>query len=656
MRGLAVLAVVLYHTGGLLPGGYVGVDVFFVLSGYVISRLLLTEFAATGSCSFRTFYLRRSRRLLPALGLLLASVALLAPLLAPGDAAQASGTAIAAALFSANIFLFTQDGYFATAAELNPLLHTWSLSVEEQFYFVLPALLFLAWRIGARRWRSVPALRVFVAAAFALSLATSLLFSYAGSVGPLPGQRLAFFSPMTRTWEFVAGVALALVPGVWFEHRSVRRVAVLAGLGLIVASTLVLSEETVFPGTAALVPVVGTALVLYGGTVPHLGVGTARPGPRLARPLTWLGDTSYSWYLWHWPVIVFAAAFWPNVRWVPVAAALVSLLPAWASFRWLEQRFRGAGSVSLRYGSTLAVVSVAIPIAAVALAQPLSAFVSNQGDVAAFAAARQFHEDLLAGCDDSTPLGSRPEGRCRWGSGDAGEVVLIGDSQAGQFSEALIGATDRLGAQLLIATTSACPFIDAVYEARTRDSEACRAFVDGSLRALEADPPDVVVIGITDGYHLDDGATLTDLRSGEVSGDPARRGAIFQEALERNVRRLEAAGVEVVLLGTVPRPVGWDSYRCSSLAVLVDVDRCAFTPFTLAEAPGLARANGFLQGAAAASGAELWDLNLDLCPAGACRTLLGGAVLWRDSGHISVSASERLAEPVATRLRPLVDA
>ena len=206
LRGLAVLAVVLYHAKVVFPGGFVGVDVFFVISGFVIGRVLLKRFAANNTTNptrngFSWFYVRRARRLLPALGFMLFAVILLAPLLAPlGGLPETSPTGIAAALFSANAYLFwgTGVGYFDPVAELNPLLHTWSLSVEEQFYLFLPVVLYLSWRLGKRRDRPVQSLRVFVISLIAGSFALCILLSYSGAIGGESGLRFAFFSPFTR--------------------------------------------------------------------------------------------------------------------------------------------------------------------------------------------------------------------------------------------------------------------------------------------------------------------------------------------------------------------------------------------------------------------------------------------------------------------------
>ena len=561
LRGLAVLMVVLYHAQIVLPGGFVGVDVFFVISGFVIGRLLLGEFGATDAMSFARFYVRRARRLLPALGLMLALVVLAAPLLAPiGAEPVTSRTGIAAALFSANAYLYTATagGYFEAAAGLNPLLHTWSLSVEEQFYFVIPALLFLAWRVGRRWGRPLLASRVFVFVVIAWSFVACVALSFSGDVIRSNSLRFAFFSPFTRAWEFAAGLALVVLPVGWLWRSTLlRRAGVVLGLALIGAAALLFSDLTLFPGVAALLPVLGTALVIHAGTTATATDATGSDRSVL-RPMIWLGDMSYSWYLWHWPLIVFAGAFWPQAGVVPlVVAAGVSLLPAWWSYRALEQRLRSTPTTSTRRTLLLAGCCIAAPLAAAALARPLTSAVAERTEVAVFAEGRDRHVDGEIGCDQTTQPGDGQSNECTWGDADAStSVVLVGDSMAGQFSEALIGGAEQAGdTSLRITTRSACPLNDIVLVDRngTSSSDECRNFVVDSLAALEASSPDVVVVaGATDFYVGDGRWDLIDPATGEVAGWD-ERGAVYEAGLVRVVERLEKAGSRVVVVNVIPK-------------------------------------------------------------------------------------------------------
>jgi peptidoglycan/LPS O-acetylase OafA/YrhL len=653
LRGVAVLAVVLYHAQILLPGGFVGVDVFFVISGFVIGRLLLAELGTTGTLSFRRFYTRRARRLLPALGVTLAVVVLLSPLLAPiGTTTTTALTGVAAALFSANLYLYraTDTGYFDPLAEGNPLLHTWSLSVEEQFYFLVPALVLLAWYVGRRWWNPMISARVLVVAMVVVSFVACVALTYAETIGPLDGARFAFFSPLTRAWEFAFGLGLVLLPAGWhLKGRTVASVVVFAGGVGLLASMVLYSDDTAFPGAAALLPVVGTAAIIYGGTSRSAEHPSSSPA---LGPLVWMGDISYSWYLWHWPVIVFAGAFWPEAGVFPlVVAAAISLVPAVASNRALEQRLRSRASTPTRT-LVFALCWIALPLAAAALYRPVTDLLDRRGDVAAFEAAVARHADVGAGCESAIPYGDRAEG-CTWGADVGGpSVVLIGDSNAGQFTETLVGA--NADGTVEVATMASCPFSDVVADIPAIPgsfSPDCRRFVTESLEHLEAEPPDVVVIAnATDLIVTGGGMVLADPANGLAVTERGKP-QVFEDGLARVAERLRVAGSRVVIVNVVPKPYGSDPRRCSRLTVMVDPGRCVTAPFLLAERSAHTDAVALEKRAAGRAGVETWDFGDLICPGGICVGLSDGLPVWHDDDHISVATATALAPRVAELLR-----
>lgn len=292
LRAVAVLLVVACHAG--LPGfsgGYVGVDVFFVISGYLITHLLCREQQRTGTLDLAAFYGRRIRRLLPAFALLMIAVLAGIHLLAsPLEQPALLRSALAAALYISNLhFAWQATDYWGPAAKQDPLLHTWSLGVEEQFYLLWPLLLALL-LMSAGRWR-----RLLVPAGIAASFGLAL---YWMALAPAK----AFFFPLARVWEFGAGALLALFPGALqalsgrIGLRRRRALAEGAGLLLILSAAVGYDGDTRFPGLAALPPVLGTALVIAAGAPGLAGGGRSL----LAwRPLQWLGGQSYGWYLWH---------------------------------------------------------------------------------------------------------------------------------------------------------------------------------------------------------------------------------------------------------------------------------------------------------------------------------------------------------------------
>ncbi|HEY8581046.1 MAG TPA: acyltransferase, partial [Beijerinckiaceae bacterium] len=308
LRAIAVLAVVIFHARlGVLPGGFVGVDVFFVISGYLIASIILKE-EAEGRFSLARFYERRIRRIFPALFVVVAaSAALGALVLTPIDYVAFGRSAVAALAFYSNIYFNRQAGYFAPDAETQPLLHTWSLGVEEQFYVVAPFVL-LALQRRAGRWRGP-----IFAALFAASLGVS-------AWGVEREAQWAFYLPHARAFELMCGVALAmgLVPAV--RDRNMREALAALGMALILGPILLFSAATPFPGFAALAPALGTALLIHTSTPDdrtQIGAVLAR------RPMVFVGKISYSFYLWHWPLLAFGEYHWGAALTAPGRAALL---------------------------------------------------------------------------------------------------------------------------------------------------------------------------------------------------------------------------------------------------------------------------------------------------------------------------------------------
>ena len=646
LRALAIIVVVLFHAGLPVPGGFIGVDVFFVISGYVITGMLRRDWQRDGRLRLRTFYARRFKRLTPALALtvsvtLLLSIVLLSPL---GIQQTAAETGIGAMLLVANIVIArTTGGYFDLAAGSNPLLNTWSLSVEEQFYLVFPLILMVGWllarRRGGRAWPTV-----LVAATAAASIAIMLATSRGGNLGVLPGELLGFYGPLTRVWEFAAG-ALLVIAAPRVAGRAGATAGALLGLLLVIASLWLISSETPGPGIRNLIPVVGTVLLLWAGQRDN-------PVSRAlaSRPAVAVGDISYSWYLWHWPLIVFSLILWPAIGWVAPAAALVSLVPSLVSYRWVEQPIRTRAVTGAASWTRLIAATSGPPIAIGVIVLLLCSFGYWSPAVRSAQEARSPHADSLDECALTPPIEDIPWDACQWNTKATGRpIVLVGDSNAGQFSEAVIAAGEALGRPVTIISTNGCPFMD-VREVTPPEPGSCGDYVARAVDHLAASAPGTVLIGSSSlPYAPEQFASSGTFET----GGPAPGVDYTASLLSRSVNTMTAGGQEVVLLQVLPHftrdPYIYDLDRCTVWSLIsgscsIDMPR-AFSDE--AQQTMLAA----YATAARDSGAPLLDLRDDLCPAGVCHTQRDGRTLYLDGGHISVEESAALAPRFIAALR-----
>jgi peptidoglycan/LPS O-acetylase OafA/YrhL len=369
LRAVAVLLVIGFHAfPGRVPGGFVGVDVFFVISGYLISGIILRDLRS-GSFSITGFYRRRIRRIFPALTVVLIAVlAFGVPLLSPAELADLGLQSASAAAFAANLTLWMQSGYFARTIEARPLLHLWSLGVEEQFYLVWPLILWLLCRRGPAAWRGMA-----VIGGLSFVLCVLLTSSSADA---------AFYSPFTRLWELAAGAVLAgagvsahpvAARGSKPWQDLVRQLAAVVGVCAIVAAAVGFDDSQPFPGWRAAIPVVGTALAIGAG--PDAWVNRLLS----LRPVAGIGLISYPLYLWHWPALSFLPVLdiaWApaHERWLRLGAVLLALVLAYCTYVLVEVpvRFRQMGTTGFVAGAMLLPLAAGLAIAAGHKVQPLN--------------------------------------------------------------------------------------------------------------------------------------------------------------------------------------------------------------------------------------------------------------------------------------------
>jgi peptidoglycan/LPS O-acetylase OafA/YrhL len=657
IRGVAVALVVLYHSGLPVPGGFIGVDVFFVVSGYVITLMLMRELKATGSIAFGRFYRRRARRLLPALALMLTvigllSVAILGPL---GQQQQALDTGISASLFVANLQLISAPGgYFAGAAEANPFLHTWSLSVEEQFYLFLPVVLAIVWQVANRR-RRPSALGMAGTVVSGLVIA-SFLLSYSWStptgVDHVVEQSRAFFSSVSRIWEFGIGVLLALA-----AHRllvlspKVSSALGAAGFGLITFGAFSIDGTTAFPSLAAVLPVLGTAMLLAAGTN-AAPIWTTRA--LCASPAVWVGDISYSWYLWHWPFIVFARTLWPaSPVALPIAAAM-SLVPAVLAYHHVEQPIRLGERIPKLGGLRTAVTAIVIPLFALTLLALSGQAVRDLPEVAELSHTTRYHIDAASGCASAqVDIGMD----CVRSTSDfRGSVYLLGDSNAGQFTEPLAAAAAAGGFDFAIAVRSGCPPIEVASLHHGYPEPQCVGFPRDAVEAIRRDRPDIVILAAASDIYI--GRERWELIDGEthaVVSDPDGKALVWRKGLEALLDELEQIGTEVRVVNPVPHffavPYTVNFGECAAFRLVSDPTTCgAQAPRDVLNAQRHQAVQAELAAVATVPSASSVDFFDFLCPSSSCSMYADGRWLYRDGTHLSVDGSLELTESFSALL------
>ncbi|MEZ0238739.1 MAG: acyltransferase family protein [Methylophilaceae bacterium] len=328
LRAVAVLPVVLFHYNflKLMPGGFVGVDIFFVISGFLITRIIY-DGIADGSYSIADFYYRRVRRIFPALFAMFAFCLVTAFLISfPNDAHDVGHSVLASTFFVSNILFYLTSGYFDQASEINPLLHTWSLSVEEQFYVLFPLVVF-----AIRKFSNKTRIRILFVMALVSFIASSLM---------LPADRSAvFYLVQYRAWELLLGALLALGAVPQTRTQWVAESLGVLGITMIAASVMLYSSATPFPGYSALLPCLGAALVIYSGTAATTLVGYLLS----LKPVRFIGLVSYSFYLWHWPILVFYRYYFmhePHGLAERGALIAVTFLISVLSWHFIEKPFR----------------------------------------------------------------------------------------------------------------------------------------------------------------------------------------------------------------------------------------------------------------------------------------------------------------------------
>jgi len=631
LRALAVAAVVLFHyrVPGF-SGGFVGVDIFFVISGYLITSLILKETCA-GRFSLRQFYERRIRRIVPALFAMLAPATMAAAILFfPASFAQFGKSLLATAFFSANFEFWREVGYFDVSADQKPLLHLWSIAVEEQFYLIFPALLLF---FGAR---SRLRLTVAIGTIFAASLAFSIW-----SAGHAPAA--GYYMLPSRMWELMLGALLAIGAAHVPARLKLNDLTSLGGLVLIAYSVFRYSYATPFPGSAALVPCLGTALIIAAGDRAAFNRALS------LRPIMFGGLISYSLYLWHWPVYVFARAamFRAPTATETIVLIATSVALSVLSWRYVERPFRDRSSrwpwPAVFQKAGIAMAATVACAAILVLGNGLPQRFSPQ--VRAILAEASDHESHMSECFGLTADDVRKGRLCPIGAKvQEASFILWGDSHADALIPAVQSVARRQGRGGLFAGTDSCPPLLGVKRA---DTSKCAAFNDAVAKIATSKSIKEVILearwaknaeGTSFGQEPPDRVRIFDDLSEGRTEDETR--AVFYRGLERTVRALTGAGKKVVLVASVPE-VGFPVPAYLARAQMTNPSTRLTT-----RAGAYRERQKFVLWAFAQMrkrfGAQVVYPDRVLCSLSACRVALNGRPLYRDAHHLSVFGANQL--------------
>jgi len=624
LRALAVGLVIASHAGlPFLQGGFVGVDVFFVLSGFLITSLLMQEISSSGSVNFARFYARRARRLLPA-AITMVLVVCVAEFIVMNPLAQSKTlkAALATVLYSGNFYFahLQQQYFYQHSAATSPLLHTWSLAVEEQFYLIWPVLLLLLARtIKGVRGRST--------ALAAISLVSFVLCVWLTATNSV----FAFFATPTRVWEFGAGGLLVFMPEQWLVGRR-QLWSWLGGVGVI---TLTAGAEwiqpSMFPGYVAAIPVVGTLLLL------SAGVGAPEsPAIRVlrAKPAQAMGRLSYSLYLWHWPVLVIGLQLVPDnsisirLGWIAVAGLLAAV-----TYRAIESPIRLQPFLIARPGLTLRLAVLGAILCVGAMGSWLAILHRSEqfrkydrvvGDIPGV---------YRNGCNPARP--DPHPAVCFFGeiSQPQSTVALFGDSHAAQWFPALEQVANVQHWRLATVIKPGCTALNLTVDPEMEP--VCKEWRRAAIAEIGKLRPDVVIVASSSRTRGPDGKTVVDMQA-------------WEQGARDTFTALATQGVKVRFIRDTPF-ADYDVPGCLAQAEWDGRTRCPAPVSAVALSPDIYAAEE--RAAQDLGNVKFLDLTDQMCGPDRCNLEVGGQVIYRDEDHLTAGFSRTMGAVLFQRLR-----
>ncbi|WP_439543654.1 acyltransferase family protein [Hyphomicrobium sp.] len=637
LRAVAVALVVIFHAWpNLLPGGFIGVDVFFVISGFIITRQLAVEMDG-GSFSYLAFLGRRIRRLIPAAAVCcilttMAAMAILMP-----DAIETFSRSLASVwMMIANVYFYRETGYFDAPAAEAPLLHMWSLAVEDQFYLTWPLLLLLLFKRGWSRPRLIAALAVLAI----LSLTHS---QHATASNP----EAAFFLPLSRAFELLAGCALALALPYLKSPARGRWLLDAAGLILVLGSAILLSGKTPFPGLAAVPAVLGSMLLIGAGLSGPTLVSRALSLP----PVLLTGKMSYSIYLYHWPVLALATYALGRAPHAGEAGVLVAIALVLAALSWVLVEQKLTGALGLRTMPPFPLIARAL---AASTALILVALAGIAGDgwpqrldrpAAEVYRAATSSNPMRQACDGYQAAFSR-HSRCTFGAPltqSGYDIAIFGDSNADHFVPMVAGLAQRAHLAGRQVTQSACAALIGAARARPAiQEEACTRYQETILDFVNRNP-NLKVAVLSSSWSSYGTAMTNHLLT--PNGPPERR--VFAEFARSTVEIFRKRGIKVLIIGQIPHFETF-SLNCFATAARSDTEDVDCTiPRAAVDHNLAASQKAFQEIAQADPGVTFLDMVKLLCTEQRCSAFKDDVLVYRDRGHLNAIGSAYLSRYAA---------
>ena len=646
LRAVAILFVVLFHARLSFKGGFTGVDVFFVISGFVIAGTLLGELTKTGRLNLGGFFARRARRILPAPAVMLVFVALAGILADPAGTQHMSAmTGITASALFSNFYLYTlPTGYFDVSTQLNPLLHTWMLSVIAQIYVVFPLLLLAAWWLGRSRLGRGRS-REFVWAPSRSARRLSFLLSYAITHGWLHGSPATPSSPSTPRRLVSGSSGGRPADARAATHRAHPRLA----------------GERARPGRGGRAGLL--RLLHRAGELPRdLGAAAGRGrlaahrrrGRDTARLLASAKPSSRGLdgrhLLQRLPLALALhrlcqGALADPGRWLVAVAAAVSLLPAWLSYRYVENTIRlrsGSGArprVAGRAATAIASACIAVPIVANLGLIGAQHFIDQTKALKSWRHTTALPSSVGRGCESSKPYGPGYDPRCTWHvAHPRGTIVLFGDSNAGMYTEPVVKAGNSAGYDVTVATASSCPYVGLRITRVNGEEHNCPGFGSKSIAYMVKVKPSLVVLVARTDFYLqnpDDGLAVVGKGGFTFSNEGKAR--LYRQALHAQLERLSAAGVPALVVHPIPvLPI--DQATCAIVRVLLGACSSSLPRSSVDDWLRLAIQTEDA-GAAGVKLVKTLNFENELCGKTRCSTVKNGVSLYRDSRHLSVDGA-----------------